>query len=232
MWGALSDENTFLSFTTAAGPCQCIHSRVRVLLDLWPYFTLPYLIIRELEDQVPIFISPRNILAQLYPQAWGSIFVASYNLRGYDGGIQSHLHTGNSHLVRGRARVTLWLAVYCHRFVLAQSPLRLTTRDFFPPVNRCGHNPYVTSSLMRGWVCLLWIGLAFSNVRITYIACYWKCSVLHCIEVPCQSRLWKADHVYLILCYNGNLVTWTVVSLTAAKLYHETSCIPISELMH
>jgi hypothetical protein len=135
--------------------------------------------------------------AQLYPQALGSIFVTSYNLRSYGRGIQTHRHTGNLQLVTDRARVTLWLAVYCHQFILAQSPLRIMTRDFFPLVNPCSHNPYVTSSLMRGWVCLVWIGLAFSSIHITHIACYWKFSVLHCIEIPCQSRLWKADHAYL-----------------------------------
>jgi hypothetical protein len=40
MWGALSDERTGLSFTRAAGPRQRSHSRVRVPLDSWPYFTV------------------------------------------------------------------------------------------------------------------------------------------------------------------------------------------------
>jgi hypothetical protein len=40
MWGALSDERTGLSFTTAAGPRQRSHSRVRIPWDLWPYFTV------------------------------------------------------------------------------------------------------------------------------------------------------------------------------------------------
>jgi hypothetical protein len=33
----------------------------------------------NLESQVPVFISPRNRVAQLYPRALGSLFVASYN---------------------------------------------------------------------------------------------------------------------------------------------------------
>jgi hypothetical protein len=41
----------------------------------------------NLEGQVPEFISPRNRVAQLYPQALGSIYVASYDLHGYGGGI-------------------------------------------------------------------------------------------------------------------------------------------------
>jgi hypothetical protein len=37
----------------------------------------------NLEGQVPIFISPRNRVAQLYPGALGSLFVASYDSQGY-----------------------------------------------------------------------------------------------------------------------------------------------------
>jgi hypothetical protein len=47
----------------------------------------------NLEDQFPVFISPRNSVAQLHPQAWGSLFVASYDFQGYDGGIRLRLHT-------------------------------------------------------------------------------------------------------------------------------------------
>jgi hypothetical protein len=39
-WGALSDERTGLSFTTAAAPRQRSHSRGRVPLGSWPYFTV------------------------------------------------------------------------------------------------------------------------------------------------------------------------------------------------
>jgi hypothetical protein len=37
----------------------------------------------NLEGQVPVFISPRNRVAQLYPQTLGSLFVASYDSQGY-----------------------------------------------------------------------------------------------------------------------------------------------------
>jgi hypothetical protein len=49
---------------------------------------------RNLEGQVPVFISPRNSVAQLYPQALGSNFVVSYDSQGYGGGIRNRLHTG------------------------------------------------------------------------------------------------------------------------------------------
>jgi hypothetical protein len=48
----------------------------------------------NLEVQVSVFISPRNMVAQLYPQALGSLFVASYNSQGYGGGIRPRLRTG------------------------------------------------------------------------------------------------------------------------------------------
>jgi hypothetical protein len=48
----------------------------------------------NLEGHIPVFISPRNRVAQLYPQALGSLFVASYDSQGYGGGIRTRLHTG------------------------------------------------------------------------------------------------------------------------------------------
>jgi hypothetical protein len=48
----------------------------------------------NLEGQVPVFISPRNKVAQIYPRALGSLSVASYDSQGYGGGILSRLHTG------------------------------------------------------------------------------------------------------------------------------------------
>jgi hypothetical protein len=46
----------------------------------------------RLEGQVPVFISPRNRVAQLYPQALGSLFVTSYDSQGYGGSIRPRLH--------------------------------------------------------------------------------------------------------------------------------------------
>jgi hypothetical protein len=40
MWGALSDERKGLSFTTATGPRQRSHYRIRVPWDWRPYFTV------------------------------------------------------------------------------------------------------------------------------------------------------------------------------------------------
>jgi hypothetical protein len=49
----------------------------------------------NLEDQVPVFISPSDKVAQLYPQAPGSLFVAFYVSRGHGGGILTPLHAGS-----------------------------------------------------------------------------------------------------------------------------------------
>jgi hypothetical protein len=83
-----------LSFTIAADPRQRSHSRVRVGRVSRPYFNVSDYKLPNLEAQVPVFISPRNWLAQLYPQAVGSPFVASYDSQDYGGGIRTHLHAG------------------------------------------------------------------------------------------------------------------------------------------
>jgi hypothetical protein len=53
-----------------------------------------------------------------------------------------------------------------NQFVLASSPLRHTARIFFSQLNTCGHIPYITSSLMREWVCHLQLLPAFANAFI------------------------------------------------------------------
>jgi hypothetical protein len=48
----------------------------------------------NLEDQIPVFMSPSDMVAQLYSQALGSLSVAIYDSQGYGGGIITRLHTG------------------------------------------------------------------------------------------------------------------------------------------
>jgi hypothetical protein len=50
----------------------------------------------NLEGEVPVFKSPRNRVARLYPQSLGFLFVASYDSQGYGGGIRTRLHAGFS----------------------------------------------------------------------------------------------------------------------------------------
>jgi hypothetical protein len=51
----------------------------------------------NLEDQVPIFISPRNRMTQLYPQTLRSLFITSYDSQGYGGDLRTRLHVGVTH---------------------------------------------------------------------------------------------------------------------------------------
>jgi hypothetical protein len=168
IWGAVSDERTGLPFTVSDGPRQCSHSRVLVPGDSWPYFTVSDSRLPNLEAQVPVFISPRNRVAQEYPQGLGSHFVASHDSQGYGGSIRVRLHEGNNSLSKWKSKLLYDWRYTANQFVLAPSPLRPTTRDFFQ-LNPCNNSPYVTSSLMRRWICLLWICLAFRQVYISHI---------------------------------------------------------------
>jgi hypothetical protein len=68
----------------------------------------------NLEGKVPVFISPRNRVTQLYPQALGSHFVAFYDSQGYGGGIRPCLHTGcnraafNMHVLKCQNLVSMY----------------------------------------------------------------------------------------------------------------------------
>jgi hypothetical protein len=50
----------------------------------------------NLEDQAParVFMSPRDRVTQLYPQAQGSLFIAFHNLHSNGGGTLTYLHVG------------------------------------------------------------------------------------------------------------------------------------------
>jgi hypothetical protein len=52
-----------------------------------------------------------------------------------------------------------------NQFVLATSPLRITT-SIFSQLYTCGHRPYITSSLTRGWVCRLQLLRALASAVI------------------------------------------------------------------
>jgi hypothetical protein len=80
MWGALSDEGRVgslelllvLAGTAILGSeSRRTHDRI-LLFNVW---------------DSPVFISRRNMVAQLYPKPLGSLFVAIYYSRGYGGGI-------------------------------------------------------------------------------------------------------------------------------------------------
>jgi hypothetical protein len=51
-------------------------------------------------------------MAQLYPQALGSLFVVSYASQGYGGGIRPRLHTGFGFEVPTAVTTCMWSSVF------------------------------------------------------------------------------------------------------------------------
>jgi hypothetical protein len=54
-----------------------------------------------------------------------------------------------------KVKVILRLAVYRQTVRLGAKPLEANDQRLFFQLNPCGHSPYVTSSVTRGYVCLL-----------------------------------------------------------------------------
>jgi hypothetical protein len=80
--------NILVDITNKDGPAICsvsLNSSSRSEPE-----TILYCLIWDspnLEGQVPVFISPRIRVAQLYTQALGSLYVVSYDSQSYGGGI-------------------------------------------------------------------------------------------------------------------------------------------------
>jgi hypothetical protein len=94
MWGALSDVRMGLLFTSAAGHRQRSHSQVRVLRNLWPYFTVSNSRLPQPGGPGPCIYIPQEQGGPDIPQDTLFLFVVSYGLQGYAGGIRTLLHTG------------------------------------------------------------------------------------------------------------------------------------------
>jgi hypothetical protein len=71
------------------------------------------------------------------------------------------------------------------RFVLAPTLWDSRPENAFLQLNRCRNSPYVTSSLTRRWVCLLWTCLAFRQMYVSHI--------LHVIENSSFCTVHKAS---------------------------------------
>jgi hypothetical protein len=87
------EDGSIIYCTIDSGPCQNSHSRIQVHQNSRPYIAVSF-DSPNLEGQVPVFISPRNTVAQLHPWALSSLLVASYDSQGCGGGILTRLHTG------------------------------------------------------------------------------------------------------------------------------------------
>jgi hypothetical protein len=64
-----------------------------------------------------------------------------------------------------RVTSTLRLMVYRQSVHLGDKPLETHNQHFFQQ-NTCGYSPYVTSSLMKGWVCRLQLLLVLASAVI------------------------------------------------------------------
>jgi hypothetical protein len=91
MWDALSEERTGLYNRCWPSPAQSFSGPsldgLMAIFHCLRFETPP-----QSGGPAPLFISPRNRVAQLYPQAMGSLLVAIYDSQG--GGIRPRLHTG------------------------------------------------------------------------------------------------------------------------------------------
>jgi hypothetical protein len=80
------------------------NSLVQLLLSLGGAVTLGSnsrrthgnILLSNLECQVPVLLSSRNRVVQLYTRALDSLSAAPYDSQGYVGGILTRLHTGES----------------------------------------------------------------------------------------------------------------------------------------
>jgi hypothetical protein len=120
-------------FTTVAVHHQRSHSQVWFRRDSWPYFT-----ISDSGGQIPVFISLRNRLAQLYSQALDSLFhrlllFAGLRWRYWNPSSHGRLTLTVDSKSESKSKLLYDWRFTTHQFVLASNSLRLTTRDFFPP---------------------------------------------------------------------------------------------------
>jgi hypothetical protein len=83
-----------------------------------------------------------------------------------------------------------------NQFILATSPLRLTTSNFIFQLNTCGYSPYVKSSLTRGWSVVYncwWSSPAqsFSGESPTGLM-----TIFYCLRIE-SPPTWRARSPYL-----------------------------------
>jgi hypothetical protein len=127
-----------LSFTVSAGPRQHSHSQVRVPRYLWSCFTVSDSKLPNLEGQASVCISPRNRVAQLYPQALGSLFFASDNAQDYGGNIRTRLQTVHRDLIsRSLNRLSYPESVWSNPTVASQTHISQLAVSFQPEHATC-----------------------------------------------------------------------------------------------
>jgi hypothetical protein len=87
-----------------------------------------------------------------------------------------HQPTERTVLIKVTVRVTLRQAVYRQSARLGVKPFEThDQRSLLFQLSPCGNSPYVTSSLTRIWICLLWTWLALRQAQ-------WKNCSISCRE--------------------------------------------------
>jgi hypothetical protein len=95
MWGTLCDERADLSVTICYWPTPARSFSGRSSAGLMIVFVCLRLETPSTwRARSPYSYPPRNRVVWLYPQALGSLFVASRDSQGYGEGIRPRLHTG------------------------------------------------------------------------------------------------------------------------------------------
>jgi hypothetical protein len=94
-----------------------------------------------------------------FPMVRRTLFRRRYTFKSWVSAANSQAGTNHSELLYD------WRCT-ADQFVLATSPLRLTTSNFIFQLNTCGYSPYVTSSLTKGWIYRLQLLLVFSSAVI------------------------------------------------------------------
>jgi hypothetical protein len=104
-----------------------------------------------------------TVHAKSFQSASVSGFPATDHSNGYSSTAPSLLFTDSLRTNSGLLYDVLFTA---YQFVLATSPLILTTSTLIYQLNTCGYSPYATFSLTRGWVCRLQLLLALASAVI------------------------------------------------------------------
>jgi hypothetical protein len=131
MWGALSDVKTGLRLQLLLVVASA------VILGSECRGTRNYILLYQIRDSftLPVFISPRNRVARLYPQALGSLFVASYDSQGYSASTRGLPRLFWESRYIATAWTTQKTQFYCNNSCVTQ---QLVTQNPVPTVSRSG----------------------------------------------------------------------------------------------